>query len=278
MPNRPSEPCGEGGGGYAASYMAIDYEGKVRALLARAEHPETPEAEAQACAAKAAELMLRHAIDEAELRASRGQRPEPVVYWEHTVSGRDGHARARSTGLTAVISAYGGRCAVRGDGTYRKDIVLLAVATASAHDALTLLLPSLTLQMDGAGARAAEAYMRGCPEELFRRKADHTRWRNGYLKSFLVGYGDAVAERIGAFRGVLREENESSPSGALVLARDDRRVHEEFAARFPVLGKARGQRLRGDGFAAGRHAGRFADIGSGAVPGAHRALDHSGRR
>ncbi len=253
--------------------MAIDYEGKVRALLARAEHPETPEAEAQACAAKAAELMLRHAIDEAGLRADRGQSPEPVVYWEHTVSGRDGHARARSAGLTAVIKAYGGECAVRGDGTYRKDIVLLTVATTSAHEALTLLLPSLTLQMDGAGARAAETYMIGCPEELFRRKADRTRWRNGYLKSFLVGYGDAVAERIAAFRGVLREEAAAEKgSGALVLARDDRRVRDEFTARFPVLGKARGQRLRGDGFAAGRDAGRFADIGSGTVTGTRASL------
>lgn len=260
--------------------MAIDYEGKVRALLARAEHPETPEAEAQACAAKAAELMLRHAIDEAALRARRGETPEPVVYWEHTVFGRDGHARARSAGLTAVVRAYGGECAIRGDGTYRQDIALLAVATASAREALALLLPSLTLQMDGAGARAADAHIARYPEQLFRRKADRTRWRNGYLKSFLVGYGDAVAERIAAARGRLRGEGAAAGdgvSGTLVLARDDERVREEFAARFPVLGKARGQRLRGDGFAAGRDAGRFADIGSGTVGGPRRALGHRGR-
>src|SRR4051794_32450403 len=139
--------------------MTIDHEARVRALLSRAEHPETPEAEAQACAAKAAELMMRHAIDEAALRARRGERPEPVVYWEHTVGGRDGHARARAAGLTAVVRAYGGACALRGDGTYRQDITLLAVATESARDALRLLLPSLTLQMDGAGARAADAHM-----------------------------------------------------------------------------------------------------------------------
>ena len=80
--------------------MAIDYEGRVRALLDRAEHPETPEAEAQACAAKAAELMMRHAIDEAAVRAARGETPEPVVYWEHTIAGDDGHAQARSAGLS----------------------------------------------------------------------------------------------------------------------------------------------------------------------------------
>jgi hypothetical protein len=251
--------------------MTIDHEGRVRALLSRAEHPETPEAEAQACAAKAAELMMRHAIDEAALRARRGERPEPVVYWEHVVSGADGHARARSAGLTAVVRAYGGVCALRGDGTYRRDIALLAVATESARDALTLLLPSLTLQMDGAGARTADAYMGDYPEELFRRKADRTRWRNGYLKAFLVGYGDRVAERVEAARGRLREEGSSAPH-ALVLARDDERVRAEFTARFPALGRARGQRVRSDGFTAGRHAGRFADLGSG-VGGSRPALD-----
>jgi hypothetical protein len=252
--------------------MTIDHEGRVRALLARAEHPETPAAEAQACAAKAAELMLRHAIDEAALRAGRGDRPEPVCYWEHTVAGRDGHARARSAGLTAVVRAYGGECAVRGDGTYRQDITLLAVATRHARDALTLLLPSLTLQMDGAGTRAADAHIGTIPEHLFRRKADRTRWRNGYLKSFLVGYGDAVARRIAGARGALREEGRAGAEGGLVLASEDERVRAEFTARFPVLGKALGQRLRGDGFAAGRDAGRFADIGSGTVAGSRPAL------
>jgi hypothetical protein len=255
--------------------VTIDHEGRVRALLARAEHPETPEAEAQACAAKAAELMMRHAIDEAALRTQRGERPEPVVYWEHAVHGGDGHARARSAGLTAVVRAYGGACALRGNGTYRQDIALLLVATESSRDALTLLLPSLTLQMDGAGARAADAHMSGFPEELFRRKADHTRWRHGYLKAFLVGYGDAVAERISAARGRLRDGEPATdgPANTLVLARDDERVRAEFTARFPVLGRAREQRLRRDGFTAGRDAGRFADLGSGTVGGSRLALN-----
>lgn len=255
--------------------MPIDHEGRVRALLDRAEHPETPEAEAQACAAKAAELMMRHAIDEAALRHRRGEAPEPVVYWEHVVHGGDGHARARSAGLAAVIVACGGECAVRGDGTHRQDITLLAVATRSARDALVLLLPSLTLQMDGAGARAADAYIAGYPEDLFRRRSDRTRWRNGYLRSFLVGYGDAVAERIAAARGRLRDETAGGPRqapGALVLARDDARVRRAFSARFPALGRARRQRVRLDGFSAGRHAGRLADIGSGTVGGRRPAL------
>jgi hypothetical protein len=250
--------------------MAIDQEGRVRALLARAEHPETPDAEAQACAAKAAELMMRHAIDAAALRASRGEDPEPVVYWEHVVGGGDGHARARAAGLTAVIRAYGGACALRGNGAYRQDIALLTVATESAREALTLLLPSLTLQMDGAGARAADLLMRDYPEELFRRRSDRTRWRNGYLKAFLVGYGDRVAERVAAARGRLEEEPPETGT-ALVLAGEESRIRTAFTARFPTLGPPRRQRVRSDGFTAGRDAGRFADLGSG-LDGSRRSL------
>ncbi len=76
-----------------------------------------------------------------------------------------------------------------------------------------------------------------------------------------VGYGDEAPSG-------------GAPSGALVLARDNARVREEFTARSSVLGKAHGQRVRLDGFAAGRRAGRFADIGTGAVGGSRPALDH----
>lgn len=252
--------------------MTIDYEGRVRALLDRAEHPETPEAEAQACAAKAAELMLRHAIDEAALRARRGEQPEPVVYWEHTIPGGDGHARARAAGLSGVVRAYGGECAIRGDGTYRQDINVLAVTTRPARDALSLLIPSLTVQMDHAAVRAADELIAQYPLEVFRRKADRTRWRNGYLKSFLVGYCHAVAERITATRGALRDESPTKTSSELVRLDDDR-VRTEFTTRFPNLGKARHQTLRGDGFHAGRDAGRFADIGSNTVTTGHPALE-----
>ena len=129
--------------------------------------------------------------------------------------------------------------------------------------------------MDGAGVRATDDHMRDVPENAFRRKADRTRWRNGYLKAFLVGYCDAVAERVAAARGRLRGETGAS-AGALVLASDELRVREEFTVRFPDLGRARGQRIRGDGFAAGRDAGRYADIGSGTLGRDRPALHTAG--
>lgn len=250
--------------------------GRVRALLAKAEHPATPRPEAEASHAKAAELMLRYALDEATLRAEQGQAPEPVVYWEHVAAGGDGHARARSTAIGIVIQSYGGRYARRGDGTYRADITLLIVTTKAAREALRLLVPSLLLQMDQAGARETERYMDAVPANAFNRRSDRTRWANNYFRAFLVGYADAVARRITLARAQLREEaaRSASASRALVLVGDDDRVAAEFQARFPILGKARSQRLRADGYAAGQAAGRGADIGSGHLSGSRAALPH----
>lgn len=247
-------------------------EARVRALLARAEHHATPRPEAEAAHAKAAELMMRYALDEAALRADRGERPEPVVYWERTAPGGDGHARARMAAAGAVIRAYGGRFAVRGAGTHRRDITLLIVTTQAARDALLLLLPSLDLQMEQAGRHETDAYMAAVPEHAFARRSDRSRWANNYFRAFLVGYADAVARRIGAAKTRLRTESAEGSSRELVLVGEEQRVTTEFQVRFPVLGKARTQRLRADGYTAGQVAGRHADLGTGGLGSARAAL------
>ncbi|REF00106.1 DUF2786 domain-containing protein [Thermomonospora umbrina] len=254
---------------------AAKVEARVRALLARAEHPTTPRPEAEAAHAKAAELMMRHALDEAALRADRGERHDPVVYWERIAIGAGGHARARSAAAGAVIRAFGGRYAVRGDGTHRQDITLLVVTTRAARDALSLLLPSLELQMEQAGRRETDDYMGAVPEAAFARRSDRSRWANNYFRAFLVGYADAVARRVEAARDGLRDEAVGAGEGgsrALVLVGEERRVAAEFDARFPVLGRPRRHRLRADGYRAGRDAGRHADLGDGRLGAAGPAL------
>jgi len=234
--------------------------GRVRALLAKAEHPATPRPEAEAAHAKAAELMMRYALDEAMLAAEQGGGPDPIVYWEHVAAGADGHGRARCTAAGTIVQAYGGRYARRGNGTYRADVTLLIVSTRAARDALELLLPSLYLQMDQAGRRETDGYMTTLPTESFPRRADRTRWANSYFKAFLVGYADSVGRRITAARELLQHE---TTSRALVLVNEQDRIAAEFQNRFPDLGRARAQRLRADGYAAGQTAGRSADIGTG---------------
>jgi hypothetical protein len=55
---------------------------RVRNMLARADHPNTPEAERELCYERAQILMTKHAIDEARLRAEQpeNKRRKPVAY------------------------------------------------------------------------------------------------------------------------------------------------------------------------------------------------------
>src|SRR4051812_38530655 len=50
---------------------------RVRKLLARAEHPSTPPAEAEAMSEKAAELIARYSIDRALLEQASAKRTAP---------------------------------------------------------------------------------------------------------------------------------------------------------------------------------------------------------
>lgn len=55
---------------------------KVQALLARADHPNTPQPEAESCRAKAEELMTNYRIDEAMLSLEGKQGTELVPGWK----------------------------------------------------------------------------------------------------------------------------------------------------------------------------------------------------
>jgi hypothetical protein len=52
---------------------------RIRKLLAMAEHPGTPPAEAEAAATAAERLIVKHAIDEALLAARSDVRTKPEV-------------------------------------------------------------------------------------------------------------------------------------------------------------------------------------------------------
>lgn len=94
------------------SAKLISIPEKVRRLIAIAEHPETPAAEAEVALRQANTLMTRHAIDEAVLRSSQTatERRRPVVEkwsWMESVSVFSTHLR---TMLSAIARAN--RCKV----------------------------------------------------------------------------------------------------------------------------------------------------------------------
>lgn len=85
---------------------------RIRALLDRAEHPNTTEHEADAAMAKAQELMLKHSIDEAKVRMIL--RPElrtPPVRREHDVKPSSGRTGIKA--LRQLINSIGATNRVR---------------------------------------------------------------------------------------------------------------------------------------------------------------------
>src|SRR3954452_25024293 len=85
---------------------------RVRKLLAHAEHPNTPPAEAEAMSEKAAEIMARHAIDRALIEQSEGERTRPQ---SREISVLAPYARAKSVLLGTVASPYRVRTIIGGD-------------------------------------------------------------------------------------------------------------------------------------------------------------------
>ncbi|MQA95834.1 MAG: DUF2786 domain-containing protein [Streptosporangiales bacterium] len=241
---------------------------RVRALLRKAADPAVTDEESQAFTAKAAELMTRHSIAEAEARSDAGREPEGVGMIEHTIIGVGGHGKSRATAMAAVARAYGCMVALRGNTAGSHDRTLLVVGTASALGAVELLLASLGLQMEQAARREAERHMRPLREWGALPKHMLAGERARFYRSFLRAYGHAVAERIAAMRGRIAEEGRAGGEGGaeVVLARDSERVRAEFGRRFPRLGKGHAERTHSTaGYRAGYASGSRADLGMGTV-------------
>ncbi|WP_285761428.1 DUF2786 domain-containing protein [Nocardiopsis ansamitocini] len=251
---------------------------RVRGLLRMAEDPSVTDAESQAFTAKAAELMTRHAIVEAEARAQRGEAAEDVTRLDFPVSGVGGHGKARVKALAAIASAYGCQSAVRGNSSANTDRMLIIVGTVTALDSLRVLLPSITMQMEASARFTAREHVTGLRELRNYERSTLASERSRFYRSFIRAYGSAVAERIREFRARLAaDEPEQSgtdttadptsttgaKSGAeLVLREDVDRVQEDFERRFPQLRPTRPERTHHRaGYRAGYIRGRRAELG-----------------
>lgn len=255
---------------------------RVRGLLRMAEDPSVTDAESQAFTAKAAELMTRHAIAEAEARAQRGEAAESVTRIDFPVSGVGGHGKARVKALAGIAAAYGCQSAVRGNTSANTERTLIIVGTVSALDSLRVLLPSITMQMESSARLTARNHVADLREMRNYDRSTLATERNRFYRSFVRAYGYAVAERIREFRARLREESSAaSPdsagngsggataegddvrSGAELVLRDDvNRVQEDFQRRFPQLRPTRPERTHHRaGARAGYIRGRRAELG-----------------
>ncbi len=219
--------------------------GRINGYLAKAEHPNTPEAEAETFRAHAYRLMAKYGIQRAQL-AAQGQLNDPIETFALPIKGK---YQADRAALAGVVS-YAKRCKAlqwADNGT----TWIMLVGHRSDLDAVKLLFPSLDLQMLNGAAKVT-----GRPGVSV----------NSARTSFMVGFATSVSEQMEAADDAAAKENPTIGGKSTDIALRDRRqaVEEEFTRQYPHTKPASSRRVRdGDAYSAGREAGARADIGSG---------------
>jgi hypothetical protein len=213
---------------------------KVRALLAKAESTEFPE-EAEACTAKAQQLMARHAIDAALLE---GGVTRPVG---RHVPIDDPYAAAKSLLLDNVAEANRCRSIYSGD---------LAICTVLGYErdlaAVEILFTSLLVQ--ATRAMVAEGKTAG-------RRAR----QRGFRQSFLVSFAVRIGQRLSAATADTTTAADAEHGGRLlpILAQRVREVDDEVRRAFPHVVQKSMSASDDAGWHAGQVAADLADLAVG---------------
>jgi hypothetical protein len=226
----------------AASGVDPGVLSKVRALLAKAEST-TFEAEAEALFAKAHQLMVRNAIDEAVLhgRSGGGEVGARRVFLD------DPYARAKFSLLSEVARASSCRALL--STTY-------GFATVFGHagdlDGLELLYTSLLLQATAGVVSARPASGRRSASSQVA----------AFRRSWLLAFAQRVGERLElASAATVAEASEAHGRNVLpVLAAKEDAVEAHIKEAVPHVKQMRTTASSGEGWAAGRQAGDRASL------------------
>ena len=216
---------------------------RIRALLAKAEATTFPE-EADTFTAKAQELVARHAIDHAVLRAAGpGGAASPVV--GRRVHVNDPYAEAKVQLLAVVARANAGRAVW--DRAHGFATVL---AQEADLELIELLFTSLLVQATQAAAVAGRA-------------AGRTR-APSFRRAFLTSYAVRIGDRLDEARQGVEDEAVGQHGTALVplLAAREDAVDEALRTAFPRLEHREPRRFDAQGWHAGRLAADLAHIGA----------------
>ncbi|XVU27044.1 DUF2786 domain-containing protein [Actinoplanes sp. CA-054009] len=195
-PGAPSAPAG-------AADLDQRTLSRVRALLAKAESTDFPE-EAEACTAKAQELMARHRIDHALLTVRTGRRDRPA-------------------GLRVPV-----------DSPYEapKTLLLQVVAEANSCRAVwTKRFGFSTLIGFPTDLNTTEILFTSLLVQATRAMTHERSSARSFRQSFLTAYASRIGERLNA------AVREVTPSADLlpVLAARDEEVRTELDKRFPQV-------------------------------------------
>jgi hypothetical protein len=241
---------------------------KVEGLLKKAEGTDN-EHEAAAFFAKAQELMLRHSIDEMQVRArlaQAGKVEEPVLV-EFMYSTSDANAVGKAALLNMVAKSAGVKMLnyhnQRYSNLHREGNNGVAsqwcalVGFPSDIENVKLMYVSLIIQDRQFAGQAWREMTHG------RKVKGESKFRTGHLHGFASRVGERLREKAG-------EVQQATSSTALVVVRDQQ-VADKFQELFPRT-KTTHHRIDFAGSLAGRASGNRADIGNARVGAGRMAL------
>ena len=221
---------------------------KVRAILEKANHPNTPQAEAETALALAYRLMQKHGLEAADVTRQR-----------------EGHtAEARINSKTVVIT-----------GPYR-------VRRGTLFHILATSLSCADYRDMEAGSRDAVVMVAfGTPDDLFALETLFTaadllalrsmprgdrRWRTSWWHGFCAGVEQKLRTE---HRTIVRD----SPGAGLVLVERAERAQRIMRDSAPHLHASRGSFVSDrDAYGAGRAAGSTFSASGRSMPGTRREL------
>ncbi|MBT2406776.1 MULTISPECIES: DUF2786 domain-containing protein [unclassified Streptomyces] len=220
----------------------------IRALLAKAEDPRTPEAEAELARRRAFEMMAKYGVEQAMLNDANPASDAPA---DRQIVLDNPWAMERVRLINRIAVALGcqlihlGR---DGDGPARRVHIF---GYASDLERVELLYTSLLLQMNG-----------GLNAQTVPVRSGARAWRRSWLLGFISRVGDRIeeAER-GACEQASAETTATGRSAALVLADRKSVVERSYRQAYPRARSGGRTTMTGNGYGAGWSAGSRADIG-----------------
>lgn len=232
--------------------MAHDITDKVRKLLAKAERASTSE-EAEAFTAKAADLIYKHQIDEADLLAKGEQTTDRLGNTTVTLRG---YAKQQAILLNQVASGFAVKAVRTSTGAAENRMVL--IGWESDLEAVQALYASLWLQAQ---------------REASREHKRHS-WENGrtFRTSFYLGFSVEVGKRLAAQKYRTSNEREKTPGTEIALFNREQAVSTEFRRQYPRTGSASASYTSKTAFGSGSAAGQRADIGGTRLGGGRAAV------
>ncbi|MFI5809182.1 DUF2786 domain-containing protein [Streptomyces sp. NPDC051561] len=220
----------------------------IRALLAKAEDPATPEAEAELSRKRAFEMMAKYGVEQAMLSDGDAAR-DALTNKEITLANPWAMERVRL--INHIALALGCKLIHLGrDGSGPARRVHL-FGHESDIQRVELLYTSLLLQMNS-----------GLAAQFVPVRDGVRAWRRSWIVGFIGRVGARIEEAERGAREEARQEvTVTGRSGALVLADRKSAVERSFQDAYPRTRKGGSSKVTGSGFGDGWAAGGRADIG-----------------